>query len=815
MKKPIYLALLLATVMSPPAFAAEVRIKRDNYGMPHIYADNVYDLFYGYGYAIAEDRLFQMEMSKRTTQGTVSEVLGEDYVKFDTGIRKNYYFEPIKAQLAALPPSDKAIFDGYAAGINAYIDVVNKNKDKLLSKQFIDFGFEPSTWSGYDIAMIFVGSMVNRFGDFNTELTNAKFMAGLQKANAQTAQQVFDYLMPYISDKGINTVSVDEWSADGRKAYRETLLEGAKKVADSTGNTKHTESTIKPTYAELTAMLTMPQAERAYSNIFILSKSKSQGANSVLINGPQFGHFQPAYTYSVGLHGAGYETVGNSPFGYPLIQFGHNADIAWGSTWGAADNVDIFTLQLDETGKKYLQNGKYVDLDVRDEVIKIKGKPDKVVPAYRSVYGSVVGFSPDNKTAYAKARAWEGEEIATLVAWNKLTQAKNHQQWVAQVAKSAINVNLYYSDKAGNIGYALGGRYPVRHAEYDGRLPTPGDGQHDWLGFYPFDTNPQVYNPKSGYIMNWNNRPAEGFPNPDEFWYSWEAADRAQVLVKLLEAKKRFSADEAWALMAKSAQIDPNAAFFVPQLIAAAQKDEHLKTVAEALVTWQNMDYYNDDADKDGRYDQPATVILRTWIKNALLATLGDEAHFPKAVGKAFLGTGYPKPGKTLVNSHNIQVGVKVLHKWLTAEQPDANIFPGVKRDGFYHAILLKTVAELKETLGNEVSQWQIALNTTAFMTKNFQKIPQANADEGYASPIAMNRGTENNMVVFNEKGVIGKEVAPLGQSGFIAPDGSKSRHYDDQKALYNDYQLKAIYLNADDVDKHTQSTTVLQTIKK
>ena len=117
--------------------SSEIKIVRDEYGMPHIYANDTWHLFYGYGYVVAQDRLFQMEMARRSTQGTVAEVLGKDFVKFDKDIRRNYWPDAIRAQIAALSPEDMSILQGYADGMNAPIDKVNTNPETLLQNSLI------------------------------------------------------------------------------------------------------------------------------------------------------------------------------------------------------------------------------------------------------------------------------------------------------------------------------------------------------------------------------------------------------------------------------------------------------------------------------------------------------------------------------------------------------------------------------------------------------------------------------------------------------------------------------------------------------
>ncbi|UCF92542.1 MAG: penicillin acylase family protein [Desulfobacterales bacterium] len=156
MKRTVFLILamlLVSLLVSNPESAdakpwnknhRTVKIIRDNYGVPHIYAKDTYGLFYGFGYAIATDRLFEMEMAKRTVLGTVSEVLGADYIDFDKGIRSNYTPAFIRQQYEALSKKQKPIFEGYAAGMNTRIQEVLAKPDTLLPKQFSDYGFLPS-----------------------------------------------------------------------------------------------------------------------------------------------------------------------------------------------------------------------------------------------------------------------------------------------------------------------------------------------------------------------------------------------------------------------------------------------------------------------------------------------------------------------------------------------------------------------------------------------------------------------------------------------------------------------------------------------
>ncbi|QHF29560.1 penicillin amidase [Pseudomonas sp. R32] len=776
----------------------DILIKRDEWGTPHVYADSPYRLFYGYGYAIAQDRLFQLEMSRRTTQGRVAEVLGRDYLAFDEGIRRQYSPQAIARQLAALAPQELQILQGYAEGINRHLGEIEQRPDSVLPKQFSYYQFQPRPWTAFDVAMVYVGSMINRFGDYNTELDNQNLLAGLiEKHGLKGGQSLFELLLANDDPQAPTTIARGEWDPARRSAA----------VVPRTAGTA-----VEPPLPMRAVHPIDPSSGRGFSNIIVLGAKKSADARAILVNGPQFGFFQPAYTYSIGLHGAGYDAVGNSPFGYPLIQFGHNREISWGSTWGAGDNVDVYRLQLNpQNPNQYWFQGRYRDFERRVETIAVKGEAPRQLTVYRSAQGAVFEHLPEQGVAYARRRGWEGQELATLMAWNQVAKAGNHAQWLAQVERSAINVNWYYADQQGNIGYALGGRYPVRLQGHDSRLPMPGNGDYEWQGFLPFASNPQVFNPASGYIANWNNQPAEGFPGPDQWWYAWGAADRYAVLDERLRQQARFTPEQAWSLMMEAAFEDPNARYFMPRLLALSERlPAEFAAVHQALAAW---DYQDLDRNRDGFYDQPATAIFRRWLGQMLDLTLADQ--LPPAQAGWFTDTGYSAPGASSPGSHNISVGTKVLYRALTAKEQGESLpfdlFKGHNVDELMLQALRLSVAQLKREQGPQVSAWRQGVSTLRFAHKNFLGVPQALQREEQALAPSMNLGTENNMVVLSEGKVSGFELAAPGQSGFIAADGSPGKHYDDQVPLLREQRKRRTWLSEDEIERHTVERLRLQ----
>ena len=567
------------------ASAVDVTIRRDAHGTPHVYAKTVHDLFYGYGYAVAQDRLYQMEMTRRSTQGKVAEVLGEKFFEFDRSVRRSYAPERIQDQIDRLPRADKDVLEGYAAGMNAWLREVRARPARWLPKQFKDAGFEPADWTAYDVAMIFVGTIALRFSDPNSEIDNLALVTALtDKHGAATAQQMFDQLKWRVDPKAATTVPSDEGQYDvadlSPRTYALPRYDGVPPVLERIARDAATGDVmgLPPaagrdlTLAQLAAFgQTGIAGSPTTSNFWLVGKAKARGANTILLNGPQFGWSAPAYTYGIGLHGAGFDVVGNTMYAMPGVMFGHNGRVSWGSTAGVGDGVDIYVERLDPQDRtRYLHEGTWKRMDKRTDTIQVKGAEPVTVDIYRTVHGLVVKFDEKNGVAYAKARAWDGTEVQSLMAWVHQSKARNWSEWTAQAARHALTVNWYYADRDGNIGYVHTGHYPKRRPGHDPRLPVPGTGEMDWLGNLPFASNPKVYNPKQGYIANWNNAPMKGYPSADAFGVLWTRSDRlAELEQRLRERLDRDGGIDAagmWSLIKPTSLADVNRRHFLPFL---------------------------------------------------------------------------------------------------------------------------------------------------------------------------------------------------------------------------------------------------------
>ena len=787
-----------------------VRIVRDEWGVPHIYADSIYGLYYGYGYSVAQDRLFQMEMARRSTQGQVAEVLGADYLDFDRNARTIFSPQSIRDQMAALAPADAEVFEGYAAGMNAWLAELRAKPKTLMPKQFLDLGFEPKDWDAYDIAMIFIGTMANRYGDFNTELDNLKILQSLQAQHGdEQGQALFDLLNPRYTEGAPTTIPLDHWDVP---------------VPDNLSAASSATSGDS-----LTGYLAFQgPVVSGMSNCYVLGRDKVKDAAAILVNGPQFGWYAPSYVYSVGMHGAGIDIVGNSPFAYPMIMFGHNSRITWGSTWAAGDIVDIYAEQLNpQNSDQYRYNGEWLELETRTEQIAVKDQASVAHPVKRSVHGPVIHTDNDNHRAYAKKRAWDGKELDTLMAWLKATWAEDFESWKTEAEKSMINVNMYYADVDGNIGYFFGGGYPNRAAGHDNRLPAAGDGSMDWQGRLPTDlANPGVLNPGSGYLANWNNKPGQGVLNPDEFWYSWSTADRVDYLHQALSAKETFSADDAWDLLYTSSYAELQSKYLLPILARAVngetseqvnqqansitnqqtnqQTNQNIAAAVELLMNWNQLAI---DSDEDGFYDGAAPAIFRRFTGNLIEAVLKDDLG---DIYPFFSATGYPEPGKPTGAGTNLQTGLKAVVEAL-AGKGAYDLLNGSSAEQIALDALSTTLAQLVDEQGDQMDIWRLPVAPRPYGYKNFLGIPQDSEDRSVSNPIEQNRGTENNMSVMKPDAIVAYEIAPPGQSGFINASGEKAPHYEDQLELYAEFGRKRMWFYPEDVERQKQSELLLE----
>lgn len=798
-----------------------VTIYRDSYGTPQVFAETNYGVYYGYGYAVATDRLFQMEMLKRTAQGRVAEVLGSDYLNLDIKLRTEYNHPTVKKQVAALADRDLTILNGYAAGFNARLDELLAQQGRPLPKPFYDHGFSPSRWTAYDVAAIFVGSIAHRYADFNSERDNLEFLQAMEdrhgKAEAWGLFNAVKWLRDHGSPTTVPRSEADELPRAPRPEYLNEQVKPAvvnRMVYDDVGKfaglsgtaqglARHRQQIASSGYGS------HPEFSPA-SNYWAMSGlSDAPGA---LLNGPQFGFALPSYVYGIGLHGGDFDVVGNTLLALPALLFAHNNAIAWGSTAGISDQTDEFWLALNpNNAEQYRHNGGWRTFESWSEVIKVAGAETVTVTARRSVHGMVLAHDPDEGLAWARARAWEGRAVNDLMTWVWLATDQTLEDADKRIEGKTTNINMYTLDKSGRLGYVHSGKYPKRTAGHDPRLPAPGDGSMDWQGMRPYAENPRIIDPEQGYIVNWNNRPSADWISSDLWSYTWSRADRVHILIDELEALNEGSVADLVAINTRSTFEDVNHRYLLPRLRRALA--QQTLTPGEYSAVTMLFDW-----DKNWRVDErgfygPANALMEAFVRllqaRVFLDDVGEDEYF------RFAATNYPN--SPLGASLGTSVAMRALVHWFDVLESGGtspyDLLNGATLEEVLVLSFRGAVSELMTDQGAAPLKWRLKAAPMVWRPFNFRGVPQADPANTVALTGYQNRGSENNVFVATGTGIEARDVIPPGQGGHWMASGEPGPHRSDQLKLYSDFAYKPLPFDHGAVAAAAKTVRELQVI--
>jgi len=773
-----------------------VTIKRDRYGVPSIHADDLYSLYYGYGYALAEDRLFQIESTKRASQGRAAAVFGPEYLEKDRNILTNYDPQSLRPQLAALKDEHQVVLDGMVAGINARIRDVLADPQHLLPKQFTHYGFQPEPWTDLDIAMTWLGHLLFKFSDYSSQISNATLLDELRAQHGDAdGRRIFSTLRWRHDPTAPLTVNVEDQES-GRagkpgQPFRPVEISSLKPISPVASAAEARQSIILWGG-------TGPDKTPSASNTWLANRDKLIDADAVMVSGPQVGDQVPSKIWSASLHGAGLSVTGMTYPGLPYLHFGTNGSIAWGRTALAGSILDLYQEQLNpENPHEYRFKGQWVPMTKRTVTIEVKGEEPVTLDLYSTVHGPVFTWDEKNHTAYSKRRAWAGRELETMFAYYEEMKAKNFTEWSAAIAHKSNNQSQYYADSRGNIGYIQAGRYPLRPEGTDVQLPTPGTGELEWAGFQSVADNSRMLNPERGYIANWNNRPSIDVLNTDTLL--WSRLNHVDAITRQFEAKPKLTVSEIWDINRDASHASEQHSYFVP-LIEAAVADEpadsRIRAIADVITAWDGQER---DPTHSGYYSSPGVAAYYQWMETAL------SQFFARDIPEKYLG-GCESRGSALNCPWGQPLGAQVLYFALTegkagSPKPPYDFLHGTSPTAFIRATLAAAEAELRQRYGADPATWLIETHPKTWDTTSPLDVPWSMPNEGITFTPNQKRGTMNVIYVFRDGDVSMCEAVPPGQSGFIAPDGTPDPHYRDQQSLYTSFGCRNRPVTAAEID--------------
>lgn len=563
-----------------------VNVVRDAHGVPHIAASTLDDLFFAQGYITAQDRLWEMDLTRRFAAGELSEILPAssgpppatsrfpgvirkrttwlDHDKQQRILRLRAVAERVAKQL---PARDYRFFDQYARGVNAYIE----QHRRTLPVEFRLLDYTPKPWTVADSTLIGISMSQLLNPQYETEYWR-------EKMGAKLSSELMADLYPTVSwrdrppasaaNDGAAVLTVpddtpvdkddqkDEGEHNGVTRLNRVL---ARPASDSSNHPSRFSAGMLGVFQSPDQPITRDLSRLAV-NHSIDCESCLPGSNNWVVSGPHtttgkpllsndmhLPHQLPGIWYEVQLHSGDFNVTGFSLPGVPFVVVGHNQRIAWGFTNLNPDVQDLFIEEFNEAGE-YLAPSGWQKSEVKHEVIHVKDKPDVNFDVVLTRHGPIVSDLLPGETRKVALQwiIYDSRPMNTPVF--DVDSAQNWEQFHKAFSQwFTPSQNVVYADVDGHIGYQAMGFVPIR-VSGDGAVPASGaDGRHDWTGYLPFDELPSLYDPPSGIIATANGRTApDGYPHI--LATQWFPPYRTERIYHVLESKPKFSADDMLAL---------------------------------------------------------------------------------------------------------------------------------------------------------------------------------------------------------------------------------------------------------------------------
>jgi penicillin amidase len=525
-----------------PALHGPVTVARDRYGIIQITADDPHDLFLAQGYVHAQERMWQMELSRRIGAGRLAELFGESALDTDRYVRTLGFRPAAERDLAALSPATVATLEAYAAGVNAWID----EHDGRLPAAFVvagllagsgDLGgFELEPWTALDSATWQKVQAWSLGGNVDAEIF--RMLADARLGDPARTDELFPAYgdwAPVITPSGLEGSNLGVPMLAAASVARPILDSAHQAGLVALGRLASTVREL----AGFDGGGGLVGDHGVGSNNWVVSGEYTASGAPILANDPHLGFAMPSVWIINGLHcrsvsaACPWDVTGVSFPGDPAVILGHNSRTAWGATNVGPDTQDLFLETVDpDDPTRYRFRGESLPFEVRRETIRVAGGEDVTLEVRSTIHGPVltdVDERLENGPVLALAWASIKEPDRTLDAILDINLARDFDEFRAAFAAfGQPSQNFIYADVDGHIGYALPGLIPVRDGPDGQRVRDGASGEAEWAGWIPRDSLPWQLDPPSGRIVTANNAPVDaGFPYWIGPWSEFDPGYRA------------------------------------------------------------------------------------------------------------------------------------------------------------------------------------------------------------------------------------------------------------------------------------------------
>ena len=553
----------------------QVTIRTDDRGISYINAANDEDLYFAQGYVTARDRLWQMDLLRRSARGELAEVLGKEALEEDKRHRTLGFAQAAEAEAVGSTPKARAVLDAFSSGVNAYMSSLD---DRSLPPEFQILQYKPRPWSAADSLII-----VKLF--FET-LSNSWRLDVMREALQDLPPAKLAALIPETTSLDVLVVGSDKPKRTSSVRSTNSL---SKREAIDLLDAANEEEAI---HARSLARVGLYAEGLAASNNWVVSGKRTASGKPLLANDPHLTSSAPPIWYMVHLSAPGVRVAGVTAPGLPGIVIGHNEHIAWGFTNVGTDVQDLYIEKFDPQNQlRYQTPGGWRDATVRHEVIKVRknftdtATDDVAHDVVVTRNGPVILERGGKKYALRwsaldpKLHKSDGVYLHNRARnWKEFTTALQSYTGPMQ--------NMVYADKDGHIGYYAAGVVPIRSSG-DGSLPYDGStdaGQ--WTSYIPFDKLPHLFDPPSGIIVTANQR-IVGTDYPYHLTHSWAQPYRARRIIELLEQKPKLTAEDFRAVLGDVYTLA--GVTFARETAKILQGEESLNKTVAAFEKWDGL----------------------------------------------------------------------------------------------------------------------------------------------------------------------------------------------------------------------------------
>jgi penicillin amidase len=562
--------------------SAPVKVARDKHGVPHITASNLADLFFAQGYVTSQDRLWQMDMSRRAAAGELSEILsprlfGEGVLRADKRQRILGIRAVAEQAADALAGEEKMYVEAYARGVNAYIASHKRN----LPAEFRLLRYEPRPWTPTDTCLI-SAEMTRKLQFFLIQ-----HMWLREKVLAQVGPLLAAYLYPSSSWRDHPPI------ATAPNVDQSPLAAAKLPDADGRSNRKEQRATLELLARNRLTAEAEPSADALRlpgSNNWVISGEHTTTGKPLLSNDMHLPHELPSVWYESHLTAPGFDVAGVTLAGAPFIIVGHNQRVGWGFTNLDPATYDLYIENVNDKDEYQTPSG-WQKLGHRRELINVRNQQRVIIDVSLTRHGPIISdVFPGEKRKLALRWTLYEPGIISL-PFLDMDRAQNWDDFKQAISRFGVpSQNAVYADIDGHIGYIATGKISRRASTSPGVPVSGADDVHEWTGFIPFDQMPSVFDPPSGIIAT-----ANGHITSDKYPYQLSLEPvfgaRTQRIYQVLESGKKFSSADMLAL-----QTDVMSSYdlflaqrFIDSVDRSKNASERARKAADILRQWDGQ----------------------------------------------------------------------------------------------------------------------------------------------------------------------------------------------------------------------------------